>query len=286
MAEDGDEILRMEGPTWWDWQRDSDLYGLSVDPRDGSVWVVGAYGECVHLSEDGVELSRFEGILGVWSFSVVSVNPRDGSVWLADSIGGAVVHIGRPGLMRDVPLDHWANDEVEACVNAGIVTGYDDGSYRPSLAVTRDQMAVYIARALAGGDASVPSGPASATFFDVPPSHWAYDHIEYVVALDVVEGYSRNRYMPNGVVDRAQMAVYIARSIATPTGEAGLVGYVPSAPRNFPDVPPAHWAYLHVEYCSENGVVEGCEDGLYHPESAVTRDQLAVYVARAFGLVE
>ena len=54
----------------------------------------------------------------------------------------------------------------------------------------------------------------------------------------------------------------------------------------FPNVPSDHQAYTHVEYCVENGVVSGYLDGLYHPDYAVTRDQMAVYVARAFGLVE
>jgi len=31
-------------------------------------------------------------------------------------------------------------------------------------------------------------------------------------------------------------------------------------------------------------VVNGYDDGNYHPEIAVTRDQMAVYVARAFEL--
>ena len=40
-----------------------------------------------------------------------------------------------------------------------------------------------------------------------------------------------------------------------------------------------------MEYCVENGVVAGYLGGLYHPDYVVTRDQMAVYVARAFGLV-
>ena len=52
----------------------------------------------------------------------------------------------------------------------------------------------------------------------------------------------------------------------------------------FPDVPDTFWAYRHIEYCVENGVVQGYDDGYYHPEITVTRDQMAVYVARAFGL--
>ena len=45
-----------------------------------------------------------------------------------------------------------------------------------------------------------------------------------------------------------------------------------------------YWAYAHIEYCVENGVVQGYQDGLYHPEKIVTRDQMAVYIARAFEL--
>ena len=44
------------------------------------------------------------------------------------------------------------------------------------------------------------------------------------------------------------------------------------------------WAYKHIEYCVENGVVQGYDDGLYRPDRDVTRDQMAVYIVRAFEL--
>ncbi|MCK4298075.1 MAG: DUF11 domain-containing protein, partial [Planctomycetes bacterium] len=36
-----------------------------------------------------------------------------------------------PGLFSDVPPDHWAYEEIMACVRAGIARGYPDGYYRP-----------------------------------------------------------------------------------------------------------------------------------------------------------
>jgi hypothetical protein len=90
------------------------------------------------------------------------------------------------------------------------------------------------------------------------------------------------------------MAVYIARSIATPTGEAGLIGYDPPETPTFPDVLTDHWAYKYVEYAYEQGVVKGYPFpdpdnpgetiSLYQPDWIVTRDQMAVYVQRAFEL--
>jgi PKD repeat protein len=189
----------------------------------------------------------------------------------------------------DVPFEHWACSEVLDCVSAGIVLGYPDGLYRPGWRITRDQMAVYVARAREAptGEAAladwVPAAPQD--FPDVPTDHWAYAHIEYCVENGVVEGYDDGLYHPEYEVTRDQMAVYVARAIATPTGEAGLADYIPADPRNFPDVPPDFWAYRHIEYCVENGVVEGYEDGYYHPGIIVTRDQMGVYIARAFGLL-
>jgi hypothetical protein len=187
-------------------------------------------------------------------------------------------------LFDDVPPDHWACNEILACVAEGIVFGYDDGSYHPELAVTRDQMAAYISRALAGGDENVPEFTGTPTFPDVPEGFWALKYVEYAVSQNVGGGYEDGTYHPEYQVTRDQMAVYVARSICDPTGEEGLVGYVPADPRNFPDVASDFWSYKHVEYCVENGVVQGYEDGYYHPEIVVTRDQMAVYVARAFGL--
>jgi hypothetical protein len=42
----------------------------------------------------------------------------------------------------------WCFKHVEYCAGAGLVQGYADNTYRPAVIVTRDQMAVYIARML------------------------------------------------------------------------------------------------------------------------------------------
>ncbi len=47
----------------------------------------------------------------------------------------------------DVPIGFWADNEIEACVSAGVVQGYPDGLYRPTAWVDRGQMAVYSMRA-------------------------------------------------------------------------------------------------------------------------------------------
>ncbi len=55
------------------------------------------------------------------------------------------------GPFSDVWETSWAYQVVAASAAAGIVSGYPDGTYEPTDPVTRDQMAVYISRSLAGG---------------------------------------------------------------------------------------------------------------------------------------
>ncbi len=135
----------------------------------------------------------------------------------ADRGGEANVPAGPPeATFNDVPTDHWAYKHVEYCVAEYIVTGYGAGTYAPTVPVTRDQMAVYIARALVGGESNVPGGWLIPTFNDVPAGSWAYNHVEYCHDQGVVSGYPDGLYHPEYTVTRDQMAVYIARAFMTP----------------------------------------------------------------------
>jgi beta propeller repeat protein len=187
----------------------------------------------------------------------------------------------------DVLNTYWAWSYIEAIAQNGVSQGYPAGDYRPGLAVTRDQMAVYISRALVSpsGDAAIPPGPPEATFSDVPTDYWAYKWVEYAVANSIVGGYGDGTYRPTEQVDRAQMAVFVARAIVTPHGDEGLVGYTPPATPTFSDVGTGYWAYKYIEYIAQDSVnvTQGYPGGTYRPETVVTRDQMAVYVSRAFG---
>ncbi len=50
-------------------------------------------------------------------------------------------------------------------------------------------MAVYIARALCGGDSLVPTAPTTAHFPDVPTDFWAFKYVEYAYSQNIVTGY-------------------------------------------------------------------------------------------------
>jgi len=128
------------------------------------------------------------------------------------------------GGFSDVAADHWAANQIQSCVDAHIVGGYPDGTYRPEAVVNRDAMAVFVARGLAGGDSHVPSGPATAAFPDVPTGHWAYRYVGYTASRHIVGGYPDGTYRPDAPVARDQMAVFVYRAFIQPNGAAVVLG--------------------------------------------------------------
>ena len=55
----------------------------------------------------------------------------------------------------------------------------------------------------------------------------------------------------------------------------------PNMSKEFPDVPANHWAYEAVSRLAGNGIVEGYEDGKYHGERQMTRDEMAEIIYKA-----
>lgn len=178
----------------------------------------------------------------------------------------------------DVPADNWAVAQIEQCAGRipRIVSGYDNGTYRPTDVVTRSQMAVFVQRALELG---LPL--YTKNFSDVAVGYWADNEIQALVDATIVAGYGDNTYRPEDTVTRDQMAVFVARGMAG--GDANVTATEVIA---FNDVVPVdslgHWAYDYINYCAFNNVVGGYTPTTYAPTNAVTRDQMAVFVYRGF----
>jgi len=66
----------------------------------------------------------------------------------------------------------------------------------------------------------------------------------------------------------------------------GIGAVLPSgaSAQTFNDVPTEHWAYSFIETLVGNGITAGCGNGNYCPDAPVTRDQMAVFLVKAFGL--
>ncbi|MCK4297940.1 MAG: S8 family serine peptidase, partial [Planctomycetes bacterium] len=137
------EQPRIDGTkvTWTDWrQANPDAYWMDVATgAGGPIGGSSAAEGWSDVSGDRVIYEKHRATVG---------EPGDEwyvyNVWVQDMLqdGSVGVHT-----FTDVPSDFWAWQYVEAAVENGVVHGFPEGTYQPSWIVSRDQMAVYVARA-------------------------------------------------------------------------------------------------------------------------------------------
>ncbi len=104
----------------------------------------------------------------------------------------------------------WAKRAVDLAVRAGIITGYEDGSFRPDSPITRAEMAVTIAHAL---ESQIDMNAAVTGFaddMDIPG--WAKGAVEAIRKLGIVSGRGHNQFVPNDTATRAEAAVMLLKS--------------------------------------------------------------------------
>jgi CSLREA domain-containing protein len=204
------------------------------------------------------------------------------------TIAGQTFTVLQGAHFNDVPETHPFYTLIGKLSARGVTLGCSGGNYCPASNVTREQMAIFIERAL--GVFTPPPGPQTPTFADVPNSgatDYGYEFIEDFVGRGITQGCIAGPprlFCPTTNVTREQMAIFIIRALGVFTPPPG-----PQTP-TFADVPNSgatDYGYEFIEEFYRRGITSGCQTGpprLYCPAEAVTRAQMAVFLVRAFGL--
>ncbi len=131
---------------------------------------------------------------------------------LAKTLVEAVdIALGTNSSYYDVDANAWHSPYIAGAANAGIITGFENGSFGPDLNVTRQDAALMIYRAL-GTKMTLPVGY---TFFtdDFDISDYASDAIRCLGELKIINGTPDGRFNPLAPITRAEIAALICRSL-------------------------------------------------------------------------
>ena len=128
------------------------------------------------------------------------------------------------------------------------------------------------------GSGFSPPAATGNVFLDVGANDFAASYIEQLASDGITAGCGNNKYCPDAVVTRDQMAVFLLRA------KYGSSYSPPAATGIFGDVDLGYWAVRWIEQLAAEGITAGCGGGNYCPNADVTRDQMAVFLVRAFGL--
>jgi len=239
-----------------------------------------------------------------------SVDAADAHTW--------TIHIGNS--FTDVPESYLFYTHIERLVHNEITFGTGGGLYSPDNTTPRIQMAAFLARSAAGGDANVPvsgtissaenpvvngaydcTGGGTSLYNDVPPTDAFCRYVHAITKANITNGCDANIPKPNYCqwtdVTRAVMSIFVARAIVTPDGDAlvpdanvGSGGFATrsydctNGPAPFTDVALGSFGCKHIGFIWTLGIVDGNGDGTFSPNANVSRGQMAKFLVNAFNL--
>jgi serine protease Do len=149
---------------------------------------------------------------------------------------------------------------------AGIISGYNNGNFGPRDPVKRVQAVVMIMRELKLDTNNV-SNPG---FKDLKPGAFGYNEVAKATQLGIISGITKEKFDPNGVLTRAQMAKILTKAYDL----KGINRY------DFKDVRFDSWAYPYVHALAAHNITTGYGDGSFRPNETMNRMQFSAFMAR------
>ncbi len=136
----------------------------------------------------------------------------------------------------DVSSDAWYNNAVSTMSNAGILTGYNDGTFRPDANITRAEFAAIAARFLS----EVYTG---SDYFTDTDGHWAEEYINRAADAGWINGYNDGSFRPDQAITRAEAMTLVNAVLERKPHEDHLLDDMVT----WPDNPKTAWYYEEIQ---------------------------------------
>lgn len=161
---------------------------------------------------------------------------------------------------------HWAVLYVNRLADRGVIHGYPDGSFKPSLYVTRAEFAAMATRALGMQD-----GAYSASFADVAPDAWYTGSVEAAAGLSLMQARKNRNFMPDAPITRGEIIYFLGKALCLsgkelPQGDSGEEKELSLDE--------------YEEILKACGILLGYEDGSMREENHATRAESAAMLTR------
>lgn len=181
----------------------------------------------------------------------------------------------KPPEFSDVPKDSREYKILIIIATRGIVSGYEDGTFRPENPVTRAEFASMLEKTF---DAKKVA--ESLKFGDIPADYWAVGAIDEATQTGFLKGYPQQIFQPTQKIPRVQVLVSLASGLnLTPKSDPEKT--LQTAYADAKDIP--QWARAKVAAATEIGLVfsnNGAAKDL-NPNQEATRSDIALLMYQA-----
>jgi len=176
-------------------------------------------------------------------------------------------------------VSHWAKDDIDFVAGRGLVSGVTSTTFAPDTAITRADFLMALGK-LSVADVS---GYTASSFNDVPKTSAAMPYIEWAVKNKIVQGIGDNKFDPDNLITREQMAVMMVNY-------AKVTGYTLPVSRQAvafaDDAKISGYARDAVKTIQQTGVISGKPNNLFDPQGSATRAEASAILCRFVELVE
>ncbi len=162
----------------------------------------------------------------------------------------------------DVPDHHAYYDGIFYMTQAGWVSGYEDGTFKPTNEVSRVEALKMILASTKVDSLEVSS--VALNFSDTSEETWYSESLEQAMGLGIISGYPDGSFKPEGSINRAE----------------ALKMLILANDRQVPTVEEEHWYSVYLAYATLHALLTPDENEDYLPAQTLTRGELADLIYR------
>lgn len=193
---------------------------------------------------------------------------------------------GSPSVFTDIGTGHAFYEPTQWAAANGIATGGKDGKIRQAQTVTREEMAVSLARWGKVPTTNKIDGEQNFNidwrrwepsirprFHDVPAARQYSVEISLLSQIGVINGRADGTFRPAQKVTRGQASAFLYRLAGSP---------VHSSPQasTFKDSRPGTSFFPEISWMASNGFTTGYADKTFRPHATITRGEMLVMLHR------
>lgn len=173
----------------------------------------------------------------------------------------------------------WAEDSIKYLAEKNILSGYEDGSFRPHNYLSRAEFAKIISHMLSLTE------PADDTceFLDVKSEAWYASYVKKTAASKIFNGYEDKTFRPESNITREEFAAILGRaaefqnlSLPSKRSDTGF----------YDEQNISRYAASYIEALYAAGIINGDENGLFRPQDFLTRAEAASGIYRFITVTE
>ena len=170
---------------------------------------------------------------------------------------------------RDVPADFWAYEQINRCVQDGIVSGYSDGTFKPGNPVSYGAFSIMLARAFYSDELAAYSDQGTATGEAIMNKH------------GILNGTSRSSASIGASLPREDMAQVMYNILVDKGAKIPSEAEYLKAMKSMSDFYSISGSCRRaVMVCYTTGLLGGQSDGSFGPKNPMNRAQGCVVINR------